>query len=1130
MGNRVGINPALVRFSDNHPDLITVETVNQQRRFRVIDIKRGDTAKAIHRIQILLYAWELETILAAQGIDGVVDITTGGVWLGNTDAPVAVDLDAVRLHVARFLREDLSRICSRPTNEAAWHLYYRCEWCDYFDHCRAETRTANNISRLAGLTGFGKRFLGKQGVTTVDELADWLAQPTADSTLARCASLAGRGHLLRGQTKAFIQNQVVVHGAGSMSLPKGENIAVFLTAQEEPLEESCYLAGVLVSVRENLRQPITGSPDIPKPAVWVAKSRSEVPQVAARVITYLDWLFRNVAAYNRNRSWQEQLSLQCYVHNERERAVFGRLLMTALSDPAVQHAAMRLLLHFSSPALVNVEQQPEEPVAYPLVVLLSAQAQLIALPVDTSYTLPESLAALGSAFNYPRHPQVHFPLGHALRPDGIHKVWQGQQNADVVHGNGCRLLYATRSLLSVLRDKAGTQLAAWPPKFTMPGTSGIQSPLLGRLAFFSRFESVMSCLEVQTTRAEAREIQREQEKIIELEAIGPDYFKIVRGPATVGINTMPNWLLVPDDADGRLAQLQFPDYYARNKFVYGRPSTHRALVGVKAVTTDHAGTPQTLQVAWRQEFSTGFAKPGRCYVMYPRFVDYNSDRVIQWLSNLDRAGSQWMISHLAAPSSSCRSLNPRVEQRVAASLPALLLTFSQQKAFKALRRYDYTVVWGPPGTGKTHFIGAAVAALIAAHSAENRPFRVLITAFTHAAIENVLKSVARNLQNHFATAQNPVWKAGKWKGDKKPQAIIEVDPECSKALMEQEQVVIGATVYAFKANPGPVFDLVVIDEASQVRLPEACIPLTLRHPKGRLLLAGDHQQLPPIVKGAWPDPVTGPAIHRSVLTALRVDQHPALGLQLHENWRMNATLTAIAADFIYGPQYQCAKKTVADQQLRWAASIGMNRFAQHCLDPQYPFVMVILDGVDAGKENLLEARLVAILARALRRGMVTTKGKIYATDRDFFHGAEKEGPGVFIVSPHHVQIAAIRKALTHKGLTNPFVDTVEKMQGQEAEAVLISYGVSDPEFALREAAFIYQRNRLNVAITRARCKAVLFLPRPLLEAPPGVLDVEEAAAGLAFMRQLYDLAAEKGERRMFRGKNGENAEALRFRL
>jgi hypothetical protein len=95
------------------------------------------------------------------------------------------------------------------------------------------------------------------------------------------------------------------------------------------------------------------------------------------------------------------------------------------------------------------------------------------------------------------------------------------------------------------------------------------------------------------------------------------------------------------------------------------------------------------------------------------------------------------------------------------------------------------------------------------------------------------------------------------------------------------------------------------------------------------------------------------------------------------------------------------------------------------------------------------------------------------------------------------------------------VDTVDKMQGQESSAVVVSYGVSDPEFALQEAEFIYGLNRLNVAVTRAKTKCVVCLPRPLLEAAPAVLDNAAAADGLAFMRALEQHCAKKGERREF---------------
>jgi DNA replication ATP-dependent helicase Dna2 len=80
---------------------------------------------------------------------------------------------------------------------------------------------------------------------------------------------------------------------------------------------------------------------------------------------------------------------------------------------------------------------------------------------------------------------------------------------------------------------------------------------------------------------------------------------------------------------------------------------------------------------------------------------------------------------------------------------------------------------------------------------------------------------------------------------------------------------------------------------------------------------------------------------------------------------------------------------------------------------------------------------------------------------------------------------------------------------------------------LKEAEFIYGLNRLNVAITRARSKCVLCLPRPLLDASPQVLDVEPAAAGLSFMRRLVALAEAEGDELVF---EGEEAEARVLRL
>lgn len=80
--------------------------------------------------------------------------------------------------------------------------------------------------------------------------------------------------------------------------------------------------------------------------------------------------------------------------------------------------------------------------------------------------------------------------------------------------------------------------------------------------------------------------------------------------------------------------------------------------------------------------------------------------------------------------------------------------------------------------------------------------------------------------------------------------------------------------------------------------------------------------------------------------------------------------------------------------------------------------------------------------------------------------------------------------------------------------MIVSYGVSDPETALREGEFIYSLNRLNVAITRARAKCLVFLPRPLLEPSLDVLQNEAAARGLGFMQALVEYGRTSGQTTM----------------
>ena len=212
---RLGIDPNLVVVSENHPDLLAILPGEDGRRMvRIIDLKRGEALKLTHRVQILFYALELQALLDAEGIDARVDLEQGAVWLGKQPEPEGFNLGDFRPHLERFLRHDLGRILAGEARDAHWHLYERCEWCEFFDSCREEMRRTDDVSRLVQLTTYGKRHLVEEaGVRTLTELGKFLKRGDADEVLDRCASLAGQRHRLAVRVAALESDEPQLHGA-----------------------------------------------------------------------------------------------------------------------------------------------------------------------------------------------------------------------------------------------------------------------------------------------------------------------------------------------------------------------------------------------------------------------------------------------------------------------------------------------------------------------------------------------------------------------------------------------------------------------------------------------------------------------------------------------------------------------------------------------------------------------------------------------------------------------------------------------------------------------------------------------------------------------------------------------------
>jgi DNA replication ATP-dependent helicase Dna2 len=396
--------------------------------------------------------------------------------------------------------------------------------------------------------------------------------------------------------------------------------------------------------------------------------------------------------------------------------------------------------------------------------------------------------------------------------------------------------------------------------------------------------------------------------------------------------------------------------------------------------------------------------------------------------------------------------------RAAAFVPRL--DGSQRDAFvEATTSEPVTLIQGPPGTGKTYVLARIVGAL-----AESG-LRVLVTSYTHRAVNNALRMIAA------ADATLAVVKAGKPSGtDDLRGSRVTLTPSMSKLPATRDsRRVVGATLFSLRAVwEDDTFDVVVADEAAQIPLAYAACAL-LAAP--RYVLVGDHRQLGPIVQGRHPDPLAT----CSLFSHLASTYPPTL---LRTTYRMNAGVNAFPSRTFYDGRLVPEERTAS---ARFPHIPGGPFDA--LFDPARPAVLALVKHEGFRTRCWPEARVVAdiVLDRILR---------------------QRGDPGdVAVVSPFRAQLRLIR-TLVRRGLeaagvdmTLPVIDTVERIQGQEREMVVVSLAASDPDHLAGEAAtFFYSGSRLNVTLTRARTKLIVVASPLVFTAFPrsvaGLADVE----------------------------------------
>ncbi len=361
---------------------------------------------------------------------------------------------------------------------------------------------------------------------------------------------------------------------------------------------------------------------------------------------------------------------------------------------------------------------------------------------------------------------------------------------------------------------------------------------------------------------------------------------------------------------------------------------------------------------------------------------------------------------------------------------------------------SYLFLQGPPGSGKT-FRGARVIVDLI-----GRGKRVGVTSTSHKAIHNLLdeiESVAEERGVRFKGRKKHSDNPDSEFESKLAKPLVE-SVDNNGALSDPAVALTGGTAWHYCREDTARLDYLFIDEAGQISLADA---LALATAARNVVLLGDPQQLPQVAQAAHPG-----GSEQSVLEHLLGDRQtipPERGIFLEDTYRLHPEIAAFVSELMYdgrlGSAEGCERQRVeaageiADTGLRWLP----------------------VEHEGCQQSSPAEADRIAEAVAPLLAGgtYIDSEGKRH----------ELRPEDVMIATPYNAQVRCLRERLPD-GVR---VGTVDKIQGQEAQVVFFSMATSSGEDIPRNVEFLLSRNRVNVAVSRARCLAVLVASPRLLD-------------------------------------------------
>lgn len=362
---------------------------------------------------------------------------------------------------------------------------------------------------------------------------------------------------------------------------------------------------------------------------------------------------------------------------------------------------------------------------------------------------------------------------------------------------------------------------------------------------------------------------------------------------------------------------------------------------------------------------------------------------------------------------------------------------------------SYFFIQGPPGAGKTHTSAHVIVELI------RRGKKVGIAANSHKVIHTVLDKVeAMAAQAGVSFVGVKKCTAGNAESAYNGRLV---SSEAKSENIRLDAALVAGTAWLFAHNRfDQHFDYLLIDEAGQVSIANV---VAMGASAKNIILVGDQMQLGQPIQGVHPGEAG-----LSILDFLLGGQATVSsdrGLFLDNTRRLHPSVCDFISRAFYDGRLSPSegnelRKLVFKQEISGINTEGIY------------FVPVAHSGCSQQSEEE---------GATINRYFQQLIGQTFE-DRD---GSRRTigVADILVVSPYNVQVNYLKSVLP----AGVRVGTVDKFQGQEAPIVLLSMATSDAECLPRDISFLFSANRLNVALSRAQCLAIVFASPALLEVP-----------------------------------------------